>query len=157
MEESEEEKEIECPQNAKFLQLPPLPQFPQATQPTQSAQPTHPAQPTQSTQPTYPQPKAPEGPAVREEPFGTQNNHPEQDCASVNMESLRRELAFITDARLDYIVKLLTLKLFTKGELKNCSIYGKRSAKSTNVRAPLDNKQFQLLTKLVQEKLPNSL
>ena len=116
----------------------------------------HPAQPTQSNQPTYPQPKAPEGPAVREEPFGTQNNHPEQDCASVNMESLR-ELAFITDARLAYIVKLLALKLFTKEELKNCSIYGKRSAKSTNVRAPLDNKQFQLLTKLVQEKLPAEL
>ena len=87
-----------------------------------------PAQPTQSTQPTYPQLKAPEGPTAREEPFGTQNS---QDCASVNMESMRRELAFITDARLAYIVKLLALKLFTKEELKNCSIYRKGSAKST--------------------------
>ena len=137
--------------------LPPLPALPVDER---SAQTEHvQALATQAAQ-DPPQPQSPRPNSVQQTPTNTglvmQAPAPKQAENRIDMEALRKELSFVTDARLAYIVKLIALKLFTKDELISCSISGKRSARSTNPRPPLDIGRFKVLTQLVSEKIPTA-
>ena len=78
----------------------------------------------------------------------------EQQNKAQDIESLRQEMKDIADTRPAYLVKFLAFKIFTREELINCSISGKRSVTSKETRPPLSQDKFRLLKQLIAEKMP---